>query len=112
VRRAAEERYHTSWILSYATMFEAALVAFAVGSMFLNRAHFDLFYHFVAIVAVFGAIARAEIAAAPERAPADGPRRPVVRVAPAEGFAPRARIGAFGQLARRAGFARAATGRG
>jgi len=53
VRRMAEMRYHTSWIISYAVMFEAALVAFTVGSMFLNRAHFDLYYHFVAIVAGF-----------------------------------------------------------
>ena len=62
VRREAERRYHSSWILSYATMFEASLVAFVVGSMFLNRAHFDLFYHFVAIVVVFGRIARMAMA--------------------------------------------------
>ncbi|MEY2746667.1 MAG: hypothetical protein RL112_1709 [Planctomycetota bacterium] len=111
VRRAAQARYHTSWILSYANMFEAALVAFAVGSMFLNRAHFDLFYHFVAIISVFGAIARAEIATAPEREPAMGATRPALRAAPADGFGPRARLGGFGQLARRGGFARAATGR-
>jgi probable O-glycosylation ligase (exosortase A-associated) len=61
LRREAQARYYTSWILTYATMFEASLVAFVVGSFFLNRAHFDLFYHFVAIVTVFGSIARQEM---------------------------------------------------
>jgi probable O-glycosylation ligase (exosortase A-associated) len=58
VRAQARLRYHSSWILSYATMFEASMTAFVVGSMFLNRAHFDLFYHLVAIVVVFGRLAR------------------------------------------------------
>jgi probable O-glycosylation ligase (exosortase A-associated) len=61
LRREAAARYHSSWILSYTTMFEASLAAFAVGSFFLNRAHFDLFYHLVAIVLVFTAIARASM---------------------------------------------------
>lgn len=58
IRREAARRYHSSWILSYATMFEASLAAFCCGAMFLNRANFDLFYHLVAIVIVFGRIAR------------------------------------------------------
>jgi probable O-glycosylation ligase (exosortase A-associated) len=58
VRRMASGRYHASWILNYATMFEASLVAFTVGSMFLNRAHFDLFYHLVAIVMVWSMLSR------------------------------------------------------
>jgi O-antigen ligase len=61
IRRTARQRYHSSWILSYATMFEASMVAFVIGSVFLNRAHFDLFYHYVAIVIVFGTLARAEM---------------------------------------------------
>lgn len=80
VRRMAEERYYTSWILTYATMFEASLVAFVVGSFFLNRAHFDLFYHFVAIVVVFGAVARAEMegsAAVATTGDGRGPRSPI-----------------------------------
>lgn len=63
IRREAERLYFSSWILTYATMFEASLTAFVVGSFFLNRAHFDLFYHFVAIIAAFGAIARTEMEA-------------------------------------------------
>ena len=86
VRRMAEMRYHTSWIISYAVMFEAALVAFTVGSMFLNRAHFDLYYHFVAIVAVFGVVARRAMEAQPERIPESAGTRPLLRTAPLTGF--------------------------
>jgi len=86
VRRMAEMRYHTSWIISYAVMFEAALVAFTVGSMFLNRAHFDLYYHFVAIVAVFGVVARRAMEAQPERMPESAGTRPLLRTAPLTGF--------------------------
>jgi hypothetical protein len=38
-------------------MFEASMAAFIVGSAFLNRAHFDLFYHWVALVLLFGRMA-------------------------------------------------------
>ena len=58
LRWEASQRYHSSWILNYATMFEASLVTFVVGSTFLNRAHFDLFYHWVALVVAFTLIAR------------------------------------------------------
>jgi putative inorganic carbon (HCO3(-)) transporter len=61
IRAEAKRRYHSSWIINYATMFEASLAAFVVGSAFLNRAHFDLFYHWVALVIVFAAIARREM---------------------------------------------------
>lgn len=37
------------------------MVAFTVGGMFLNKAHFDLFYHMVAIILVFGRMAFAEM---------------------------------------------------
>lgn len=67
VRREAQRRYHSSWILSYANMFEAGMVAFVVGATFLNRAQFDLFYHYVAIVVVFGKVAREAMADEPLR---------------------------------------------
>ena len=35
--------------------------AVVVGSAFLNRAHFDLFYHFVAIIMVFGYVSLREM---------------------------------------------------
>jgi probable O-glycosylation ligase (exosortase A-associated) len=62
VRRQASRRYHASWILSYATMFETSMFAFLCGSVFLNRAQFDLIYHYIAIVLIFGRLARAEMA--------------------------------------------------
>ena len=62
-RALARRKFHTSWIINYATMFEASLVCFMVGAVFLNRAHFDLFYHWVAIILLFGRIAQAEVLA-------------------------------------------------
>jgi probable O-glycosylation ligase (exosortase A-associated) len=62
IRRLAQERYFTSWILHYTTMFEAAMVGFIIGSIFLNRGTFDLFYHWIGIVIAFEAIALAEMA--------------------------------------------------
>jgi probable O-glycosylation ligase (exosortase A-associated) len=62
IRIEAARRYHSSWILNYASMFEASLAAFVVGCIFLNRAHFDLFYHWVALVVAFTAIARRHLA--------------------------------------------------
>jgi len=61
IRKEAKRRYNASWILSYATMFEASTMTFVLGSLFLNRAHFDLMYHYTAMVLVFGRIARAEM---------------------------------------------------
>jgi len=60
-RARAKRLYYSSWIINYATGMEASLVAFMIGSTFLNRAHFDLFYHFVAVVCVFGVIAQREM---------------------------------------------------
>jgi probable O-glycosylation ligase (exosortase A-associated) len=61
LRREALRLYNTSWIINYATMLETSMIAFVVGSTFLNRAEFDLFYHFIAIVMSFEAIARREM---------------------------------------------------
>lgn len=80
VRKMARERYHASWILSYATMFEASLTAFVVGSVFLNRAQFDLFYHFVAVIMMFGYFARQEmrkLVVEPDPAGSGGRRGPL-----------------------------------
>jgi len=60
LRKDALMKYNASWIINYATMFEVTIVAFIVGSTFLNRATFDLFYHFVAITVAFEVIARKE----------------------------------------------------
>ena len=95
IRKIARHRYNASWILSYATGFEATMTAFVVGSMFLNRAHFDLFYHFVAIITAFEAIARQEMSGLGERAvkrAATGE----VRALPPTGFGRMARGDGFG----------------
>ncbi len=93
IRKLAASRYYSSWILNYSAMFEASLAAFVVGGVFLNRAHFDLFYHWVALVVAFSIIARRQLSDStmyPERSIGPGklikvPRRRLGRV----GSAPR-----------------------
>jgi probable O-glycosylation ligase (exosortase A-associated) len=108
VRKMARERYHASWILSYATMLEASLTAFVVGSVFLNRAQFDLFYHFVAVIMMFGHFARMEmkqlhVDPAPAR---EGGRRAPLQVARERGIAREPAIGGFERAGGRSGFGR------
>lgn len=62
VRRQAMRRYETGWILNYVRAFEASLVGFLVGAVFLNRAHFDFAYHLISIIVAFGAVATHEMA--------------------------------------------------
>jgi probable O-glycosylation ligase (exosortase A-associated) len=85
LRARAARRLASSWILNYATMFEASMATFVVGSVFLNRAHFDLFYHWVAIVLCFTTIARRELDEPIRIAPRDGGRGTLSEVA-AAGF--------------------------
>lgn len=61
LRRDAKRIYERSWILSYCTAFEAMMLTFMLGSTFLNRAHFDLIYHYFAIIIVFEKVAREEM---------------------------------------------------
>jgi probable O-glycosylation ligase (exosortase A-associated) len=102
LRAQASRRYHSSWILSYVTMFEASLAAFVVGSFFLNRAQFDLFYHFVAIIVVFGRIAR--LAMVDERAyPVRTGERGPLQLARERGFGRRPALPGFGGPRRNSG---------
>ena len=71
LRRKAAKVYERSWILSYCTAIEGALVTFIFGSTFLNRAQFDLIYHYFAIVIAFESIATAELES-PRVAVSDG----------------------------------------
>ena len=108
VRKMARERYHASWILSYATMLEASLTAFVIGSVFLNRAQFDLFYHFVAVIMMFGHIARQEMQAlhvdpAPVRDPG---RRGPLKLERERGLAREPAVGGFGRNGGHDGFGR------
>jgi len=89
IQKEARRRYNASWILSYATAFEASMGIFLVGAVFLNRAHFDLTYHFMTIVMILGRLARAEMAdrsAAPVALPAAARVR-APALAPARGAA-------------------------
>jgi probable O-glycosylation ligase (exosortase A-associated) len=104
LRREAQRLYHSSWILNYATMFEASLTAFVVGSFFLNRAHFDLFYHFVAIIAVFGVLARQEMRSGAPATESSGTRGPLTWIAE-RGFGARPRVRTFGPALGRGGAA-------
>jgi putative inorganic carbon (HCO3(-)) transporter len=85
VRRMARDRYFASWIINYANMFEASLLCFVVGSVFINRAHFDLLYHYVAIVLAFSSIAQREMLAG-EELPLRAGQRGELRLARATGF--------------------------
>ena len=59
-----------AWLVDYARMMEAATIGFVVGAFFLNRGHFDLIYHYLAIVTGLGAVAYASYRRAPAHAAA------------------------------------------
>lgn len=108
VRKMARERYHSGWILYYTTMFEASLTAFVVGSIFLNRAQFDLFYHFVAVIMMFGHFARQEmrkLVVDPEPSGSGGRRGPL-KLAWERGIAREPALGGFGRPEGLGGFRR------
>lgn len=86
LRREALQKVERSWILYYCTAFEASLVTFMLGSMFLNRAHFDLIYHYFALILVFGRIARAELRSPITLPTGAGASEPFTRVDPGSGF--------------------------
>ncbi|HKX46619.1 MAG TPA: putative O-glycosylation ligase, exosortase A system-associated, partial [Planctomycetota bacterium] len=92
VRRLAQQRFHTSWLINYATMFEATLVSFTIGATFLNRAHFDLFYHWVAIVLLFGYIAKHELSDTARYPVKSGAGRGELRAVDPAGFDGRRRV--------------------
>src|SRR5262249_40517499 len=50
IRRAVRGRDDLTWARVYANLFESVMVGFMIGSFFLNRGHFDLIYHEVAVV--------------------------------------------------------------
>ncbi len=57
LRRLGMKTRGGEWISNYARMFEASLLGYMIGATFLNRGHFDLIYHLVALVAAFRLIA-------------------------------------------------------
>lgn len=94
VRRTSRGRPDLQWATNYARLMEATTVGFLVGAFFLNRGHFDLIYHWLALVTALVAITAAERRRAPAAvgdsrrvgariAIAGGPWRPGIAVTPA-----------------------------
>ena len=60
IRRAVRGREDLDWARIYANLFEAVMVGFMIGAVFLNRGHFDLIYHDLALVScTYWIVARA-----------------------------------------------------
>lgn len=57
-----------AWAMDYARMMEATTVGFMVGAVFLNRGHFDLLYHWLALVTSLAFVAGNAWARRPVRA--------------------------------------------
>jgi probable O-glycosylation ligase (exosortase A-associated) len=104
VFRLGRSRPDLAWAANYARMMEATTVGFMVGAFFLNRGHFDLVYHWFALVTALSVVTFAVARqAAPVAAGAAiveaGPRRVAVRWRPrlgssAAGAATGARVAA------------------
>src|SRR5262245_13730387 len=63
-----------AWAADYARMMEATTVGFMIGATFLNRGHFDLVYHWLALVTSLVGITWLELRAeAPATAAPSGP---------------------------------------
>ena len=61
IYRSCRHRPDLKWASNYARMMEATTVGFTVGAFFLNRGHFDLFYHWVALVASLNLVTAAAL---------------------------------------------------
>jgi probable O-glycosylation ligase (exosortase A-associated) len=62
IRRSARRLPDMEWAFNYARMIEATTAGFMIGAFFLNRGHFDLFYHWCGLLTAFAFIYRAEVA--------------------------------------------------
>ncbi|MCC7397377.1 MAG: putative O-glycosylation ligase, exosortase A system-associated [Planctomycetes bacterium] len=65
VFRIGRQRIELAWAANYARMMEATTVGFMVGAFFLNRGHFDLVYHWLALVTCLVLVVQREARAAP-----------------------------------------------
>jgi probable O-glycosylation ligase (exosortase A-associated) len=66
VFRLGRQRPDMAWAADYARMMEATTAGFLVGAFFLNRGHFDLIYHWLALVSCLAGVAFAIQRRAPE----------------------------------------------
>jgi probable O-glycosylation ligase (exosortase A-associated) len=72
LRRQARARPDLDWLGHYARMFEATTAGFMVGAVFLNSGHFDLIYHWLALLTATVFVAARVAREAPQPAPAAG----------------------------------------
>ena len=79
VRGIVAKRADLEWARLYANLFEAVTVGFMIGAFFLNRGHFDLIYHLLAMLSCLVWIAVAESSRNPSVAGAKGGRLLTVR---------------------------------
>ena len=70
IYRTGRMRPDLAWASNYARMMEATTVGFTIGAFFLNRGHFDLFYHWLALVAALNLVVRSAELRPPELATA------------------------------------------
>ena len=77
VFRIGRSRLDLAWAADYARMMEATTVGFLIGAFFLNRGHFDLIYHWLALVTCLAGVTFAAWRRAPEGAAARTDRREV-----------------------------------
>lgn len=90
IYRLAAQRPDLHWVRDYARMMEATTIAFMIGATFLNRGHFDLVYHWLALVTSLVAVSMHGLVRAPRRSaertrPGITVRRRPVLAAPARG---------------------------
>jgi hypothetical protein len=57
VFRMGQLRPDMAWAKDYARMMEATTIGFMIGAVFLNRGHFDLVYHWLALVTGLSTVA-------------------------------------------------------
>lgn len=64
LRRRVRGEPGTEWVVNYSRALEVSIYGYMMGAMFLNRAHFDLYYHVVAMSIALDVLAREQLAKA------------------------------------------------
>lgn len=85
LQRLARGRPDLTWVGDYARMMVATTIGFMVGATFLNRGHFDLVYHWFALMSALVFVARLEYRRSPAAAMHGAPSGVSVRWRPMPG---------------------------
>ena len=85
VYRLGRQRPELQWASNHARMMEATMAGFMVGAFFLNRGHFDLIYHWLALVTSLSLVAAAAQSTGPVLATAVRTPRTTGRVTVSRG---------------------------